>query len=272
MNEDKKRFRTGWISDVHLGTRGCNAQGLYHFLDTYEFEQLYIVGDFVDFWRLRRSRYWPQSHTNVMQKLLKRSKKGTELIFIPGNHDEMLLNFLGHYGNIQIVQNIIHETADGRRLLVMHGHELDVVTMHAKWISHLGEMGYNLLILLNGYFNAIRRKLGMPYWSFSAFIKHKVKDAVSFISNYENALIKYAEKYNVDGVICGHIHNPAIRQMERFWYYNTGDWVESSTALIEDESGQISLVHMDVMPNRTPLEQEKTEDTVEALAAIKMSA
>ena len=237
-----KRFRTGWISDVHLGTRGSHAEALLQFLRDYEFETLYVVGDLIDVWSLRRGIYWPQSHNDVIQKLLRAGRKGTRIVYIPGNHDEFVSGFHGDFGAVTIEPRAIHTTADGRRLLIIHGHELDTVIQNIKWLAYVGDVGYNLLLLLNHPLNAMRRMFGMQYWSLSAFVKMKVKDAVSYIGKFEEAIVRYSREDNVDGVVCGHIHSPMIRQIDDVTYYNSGDWVESFSALTEDFDGRIELI------------------------------
>lgn len=236
------RYRTGWISDIHLGTRGSKAEALLHFLREHEFETLYVVGDFIDVWALRRGIYWPQAHNDVIQKILRAGRKGTRVIYIPGNHDEFVAGFFGHFGAVEIMQRDIHTTADGRRLLVIHGHELDTVVQNIKWLAFVGDVGYQLLLRLNHPVNTIRRWLGLDYWSLSAYVKKSVKNAVSFIGAFEKAIVQYARRDHVEGVVCGHIHTPVIREIEGIGYYNSGDWVESLSALTEDFSGKIELI------------------------------
>ena len=237
-----KRFRTGWISDVHLGTRGSQAEALLRFLRDYEFDTLYVVGDLIDVWSLRRGIYWPQSHNDVIQKLLRAGRKGTRIIYIPGNHDEFVSGFHGDFGAVTIEPRAIHTTVDGRRLLIIHGHELDTVIQNIKWLAYVGDVGYNFLLLLNRPLNVLRRLLGLEYWSLSAFVTVKVKDAVSYIGKFEEAIVRYSSAANVDGVVCGHIHSPVIRQIGDVTYYNSGDWVESFSALTEDYDGRIELI------------------------------
>lgn len=237
-----KRFRTGWISDIHLGTKGSKADALLQFLREYEFEKLYIVGDFIDVWQLRRGIYWPQAHNDVIQKILRAGRKGTHVIYIPGNHDEFVSHFIGHFGAVDIMTRDIHTTADGRRLLVIHGHELDTVVQNIKWLAFVGDVGYQLLLKLNAPVNTFRRLFGLGYWSLSAYVKKSVKNAVSFIGAFEKAIVQYAQTDKVDGVVCGHIHSPVIRAIESTTYYNSGDWVESLSALVEDFNGNIELV------------------------------
>ena len=236
------RYRTIWISDLHLGTRGCNAQAVLNFLRDTESETLYLVGDLIDIWSLRRIRYWPQEHNDIIQKILRKGRKGTRLVYIPGNHDEFLRRFTGEYGSLSIQLRAIHTTADGRRLLLIHGDELDTVVQNIKWLAFVGDVGYQLLLALNGPVNLVRRVFGLGHWSLSAHVKKKVKNAVAFIGEFENAIVRYARDYHVDGVLCGHIHSPAIRQIGGTMYYNSGDFVESCSALVEHADGRIELL------------------------------
>jgi UDP-2,3-diacylglucosamine pyrophosphatase LpxH len=243
-----RRVRTAWISDVHLGTRGSNPGALLDFLRDYEFETLYIVGDLIDIWQLRRGRYWPQQHNDVIQKILRKSRKDTRIVYVPGNHDELLADFYGAYGNITIQKHAIHRTADGQRILVIHGHELDTVVQNVKWLAFAGDVGYQFLLSLNPAINFVRRRFGLGYWSLSAYAKQRVKDAVSFIGKFEEAVVHYAERYAVDAVLCGHIHSAAIHKFGNVTYYNCGDWVETCSALIERTDGGFELVHYDPFP------------------------
>ena len=238
-----RRVRTAWISDVHLGTRSSNAGALLDFIRDYEVETLYVVGDLIDVWQMRRGVYWPQQHNDVIQKILRKARKGTRIIYIPGNHDEFVAGFYGDYGNITIQKHAIHTTANGRRILVMHGHELDTVVQNVRWLAFAGDLGYQFLLSLNPLINFVRRRCGCGYWSLSAYVKKRVKDAVSFIGQFEKAIVRYAEDYEVDAVLCGHIHSAAIRQFGDITYYNCGDWVETCSALVEDETGAIELVN-----------------------------
>jgi UDP-2,3-diacylglucosamine pyrophosphatase LpxH len=238
-----RRHRAGWISDAHLGTRGCNAAALLDFLRANDFGTLYIVGDLIDIWSLRRGIYWPQQHNDVIQKILRKSRKGTHVIYIPGNHDELVTDFCGTYGNIEIKQRAIHVTATGERVLIIHGHELDAVVQNVKWLAFAGDLGYQFLLSLNPLINFFRRRFGLGYWSLSAYAKRRVKDAVSFIGKFEAAVAHYAERYEVDAVLCGHIHSAAIREFGNVSYYNCGDWVESCTALVEGDDGILSMVN-----------------------------
>jgi UDP-2,3-diacylglucosamine pyrophosphatase LpxH len=238
-----RHVRSIWISDIHLGTRGCQAELLLDFLRCHESEYLYLVGDIVDGWQLRKSWYWPQAHNDVVQKLLRRSRKGAKVFYIPGNHDESFRDFFGMlFGGITVLEDAIHTTADGRRFLVIHGDQFDAVVKYAKWLAHVGDSAYTGLLSLNTWFNHVRRKLGFTYWSLSAYLKHRVKNAVEYIGDYEKALADEARRREVDGVICGHIHSAEIRPMEGVLYCNDGDWVESCTALVELESGELQIV------------------------------
>ena len=242
---EPKRHRTAWISDTHLGTRGCNVTALLNFLRENEFDTLYVVGDLIDIWSLRRARYWPQLHNDVIQKILRKARKGPRVIYIPGNHDELVTDFCGTYGNVEIHPRAIHTTATGERILIIHGHELDVVVSGSgrmKWLAFAGDISYQFLLSLNPVINFVRRRFGLGYWSLSAYAKQRVKDAVSFIGKFEAAVVHYAERYNVDAVLCGHIHSAAIREFGNVMYYNCGDWVESCTAVVEGDDGILSMV------------------------------
>jgi UDP-2,3-diacylglucosamine pyrophosphatase LpxH len=237
------RYRTIWISDVHLGTRGAQADLLLDFLKQTESKYLYLVGDIIDGWRMRRNWYWHQTHNDVVQKLLRKARKGTRLIYIPGNHDESFRDFAGHrFGHVVVLTEAIHKLADGRRFLVVHGDEFDGVVLYAKWLAVLGDNAYTVALVLNKWFNRIRHALGFPYWSLSACLKHRVKNAVQYISNYEHAVVAYARSRGVDGVICGHIHTAEMRDMDGLTYCNDGDWVESCTALVEHFDGCLEIL------------------------------
>jgi UDP-2,3-diacylglucosamine pyrophosphatase LpxH len=242
------RVRAAWISDLHLGTRTSNADAVLQFLREYDCEKLYVVGDLIDIWQLRKGRYWPQTHNDVIQKILRKARKGVPVIYIPGNHDEFVSTFAGSYGNISIQERAIHITADGRRVLVIHGHELDTVVQNAKWLAYIGDAGYQFLLSLNPAINFFRRRVGLGYWSLSAYAKKRVKDAVSFIGEFEKAIVRYAEQFKVDAVLCGHIHSAAIHQLTGATYYNCGDWVESCTAIVEQHDGTIELVSYPAFP------------------------
>jgi UDP-2,3-diacylglucosamine pyrophosphatase LpxH len=237
------RFRSIWISDIHLGTRGCNAEMLLDFLRQTESDYLYLIGDVVDIWRMRKRWYWRQAHNDVVQKVLRKARKGTRVIYIPGNHDEYFRDFSRHrFGRVAILKEAIHKTADGRRFLVIHGDQFDGVIKYAKWLAVAGDGAYNLALSLNTWFNIARRKLGFSYWSLSAYLKHKVKNAVEYISRYETAVVAEARRRGADGVICGHIHSAEIRSIDGILYCNDGDWVESCTALVEHADGRLEIL------------------------------
>ena len=241
---ERRRFRTIWISDVHLGTRGCNAEMLVDFLDHVDSETMFLVGDMIDGWRLKKRVYWPAAHNDVVWRLLKRAKRGTRVVYIPGNHDEAFRQFTGlDFGGIAIQRNAIHETADGRRLLVLHGDEFDAITLAHRWLAHVGDAAYTLLMGVNRWVNAARRRLSLPYWSLSKHAKAKVKNAVAFISQFETVVAHAAGLRGVDGVVCGHIHTAEMREIAGVAYFNDGDWVESCTALVEHFDGRMELLH-----------------------------
>ncbi|HEY0832888.1 MAG TPA: UDP-2,3-diacylglucosamine diphosphatase [Azospirillum sp.] len=238
-----KRYRSIWISDVHLGTRGCQAELLLDFLKRNESEHLYLVGDIVDGWRLKRTWYWPQAHNDVVQKILRRARKGAKVYYVPGNHDEAARDYVGlQFGGVHVVSEVVHTTADGRRFLVTHGDQFDAVVKYARWLALLGDHAYAWLLTANTGFNWVRRKMGFSYWSLSAWLKHKAKTAVEFIGKYEEALADEAQRRAVDGIICGHIHNAEMRIMGGVLYCNDGDWVESCTALVEHDCGALEII------------------------------
>jgi|TARA_R110001583_G_scaffold32107_3_gene109881 UDP-2,3-diacylglucosamine pyrophosphatase LpxH len=246
----KPHYRTVWISDVHLGTRGCQAELLVDFLNEVTADTYYLVGDIIDGWRLKKSWYWPESHHAVITNIMEKAKNGTKVIFVPGNHDEFAREFVDMtFGHVDVRMNDIHTTADGKRLLVIHGDEFDGVVKYARWLAYLGDTAYNLAIMLNRYFNAARRKLGYGYWSLSAYLKNRVKNAVQFICNFETAVAHAAAKRKVDGVVCGHIHHAEKRMIGKVLYCNDGDWVESCTALVEHKNGELELLHWADMRN-----------------------
>ena len=242
--ERRRRYRTIWISDIHLGTRGCNDRLLIDFLDHVDSETLYLVGDIIDGWRMRKRYYWPERHSAIVRRVMKRAKRGTEVVYIPGNHDEMFRQFAGmNFGGVQIRKKAIHTTADGRRLLVLHGDEFDAVVIGVRWLAFLGDAAYGMLMKLNVGVNWFRRCFDLPYWSLSKHAKHKVKNAVEFISRFEEAVAHEAALRRVDGVVCGHIHTAEERRFGDIAYYNDGDWVEGCTALVEHFDGRIEILH-----------------------------
>ncbi len=236
-------FRTVFISDTHLGTAGCNAEMLLDFLKSIECETLFLVGDIVDGWQLRKGWYWPPRHNDVVRCVLKAAKHGTRVIYVPGNHDEVFRDYVGlHFGGVELLHEAIHVTADGRKLLVIHGDEFDGVVLYAKWLAFLGDHAYTLLLKLNRVFNVVRRMLGLPYWSLSAYLKKRVKNAVSYVSSFEHVVAHAAFERGADGVVCGHIHSAEVRQFGEVTYYNDGDWVESCTALVEHFDGRTEII------------------------------
>jgi UDP-2,3-diacylglucosamine pyrophosphatase LpxH len=238
-----KRYRALFISDVHLGTRGCQADKLLDFLRHHDADTVYLVGDIVDGWALRSSWYWPQAHNDVVQKLLRKARKGAKLIYIPGNHDEFLRGYYGtHFGGIEVVEHTIHESADGKRYLVVHGDIFDLVVTQARWLALLGDKAYDLALTANRLFNILRRVIGAPYWSLSQWAKLKVKNAVNFIGAFEKALATEAKHHEADGVICGHIHYATIHHDFGLHYINCGDWVESCTAVGERHDGTFEII------------------------------
>jgi len=240
---DSRRYRAVFISDVHLGTRGCQAELLLDFIRHMECETLYLVGDIFDGWRLKGGWYWPQAHNDVLQKILRMARKGVRVVYVPSNHDEFARAYCGvHFGGVIVAQNAIHETADGRRLLVVHGDEFDGVVSYAKWLALLGDWAYAAALHLNTWFNRLRRRLGFGYWSLSAYLKSKVKNAVKFIDDFEAAVMDEARRLGLDGVICGHIHKAELRESHGLVYANDGDWVESCTALVEHADGRLEVL------------------------------
>jgi UDP-2,3-diacylglucosamine pyrophosphatase LpxH len=238
-----RHYRSIFISDVHLGTRGCQADMLLDFIRTVECDTLYLVGDIIDGWKMKSGWYWPQSHNDVVQKILRLARKGVSVIYVPGNHDDRIRDFCGvHFGGVVVARDIIHETADGRRFLVTHGDEFDGVVQHAKWLAFVGDWAYRTLLAANTLFNGARRRLGFGYWSLSAFLKTRVKNALQFIENFEEAVAEEARRRGVDGVICGHIHKAESRMIDGIAYINDGDWVESCTALVEHADGRLEIL------------------------------
>lgn len=245
---ERRKFRTIWISDVHLGTKGCNHELLIDFLDHTDSETMYLVGDIIDGWRLKKKFYWPPEHNDIVWRILKRAKRGTKIVYIPGNHDEMVRPFSGmNFGGVEIMRAAFHDTADGRRLMVLHGDEFDTIMLAHRWLAFVGDALYHVMMKLNNWVAAARKRLGLPYWSISKAAKHKVKNAVEFISKYEEVVARAAAERGVDGVVCGHIHTAEFRDFE--WdgrtveYWNDGDWVEGCNALVEHFDGRMEILH-----------------------------
>jgi UDP-2,3-diacylglucosamine pyrophosphatase LpxH len=241
--DEPARYRTLFISDIHLGAKACQAQALLDFLRDHDADTIYLIGDIIDGWALRKHWHWPQAHNDVVQKILRKARKGARVIYLPGNHDEFLRDYFGtHFGGIEVAADAMHETADGRRFLVIHGDQFDFVIRHARWLAYLGDWAYDAALWTNGWVGSARRRLGLSYWSLSAWAKLKVKNAVNVISKFEGQLTVEAERREADGVICGHIHHAAHRQIGALTYVNTGDWVESCTAAVEHFDGRIEIL------------------------------
>jgi UDP-2,3-diacylglucosamine pyrophosphatase LpxH len=239
----RRRYRSIFISDLHLGTRGCRSDFLVSFLRSVDCKQLYLVGDIVDGWRLRKSWYWDDGHDEVIRLILQMARQGTEVTYIPGNHDELFRDWLGlEVAGVKLMREAEHEAADGRRFLVIHGDEFDGVIRYAKVIAHLGDWAYDTALVLNRWFNMARRRFGYPYWSLSQWLKRQVKEAVKAIDRFEVALATEAKRRGLQGVICGHIHHAEMRMVQGVLYINDGDWVESCTALVEHADGRFELL------------------------------
>ena len=240
----RPKFRAIFISDLHIGTPGFQAEALLEFLKHHRSDMLYLVGDIVDGWQLRRRWFWPQSHNDVVQKLLRRARKGCRVIYVPGNHDEFARHFVGHaFGGVEVLHDTVHTTASGLKLWVIHGDHFDGVIQCAKWLAYVGDYLYELTLKINRHLNSWRARLGMDYWSLSAYLKLKVKKAVNFISDFEVAVAQEAKRRGYDGAVCGHIHHAEIRQVNGVLYCNDGDWVESRTALVEHMDGRLEIIH-----------------------------
>jgi len=242
-DQDVQHVRSIWVSDLHLGAKSSRPDCLLDFFRHYKADHLYLVGDMIDGWRLKKNWFWDQLHNDVIQKVLRQARKGTQVSYIPGNHDQFARDHIGlKMGEIEIKRSCVHQTADGRRLLILHGDEFDSIVTHAKWLAVLGSGAYEASVVLNRWVNAIRETMGLRYWSISNYLKHKVKNAMQFIDNYEQAVAEEAQRRKVDGVICGHIHRADMKRIGEIDYYNTGDWVESCTALVEHFDGRMELV------------------------------
>ncbi len=271
MATSTRRFRALFISDVHLGAKGCQAERLLDFMRDHDADVIYLVGDIVDGWQLRSGWYWPQAHNDVVQKLLRQARKGVRIIYLPGNHDEFLRDYYGtHFGGVEVQDKAMHEGADGRRYLVIHGDHFDLVVTQARWLALLGDKAYDFAITANRIFNALRRRLGFPYWSLSQWAKLKVKNAVNFIGQFEKTLVAEAQRHAADGVICGHIHHAVIHDDYGIRYINCGDWVESCTAVVEHHDGKFEIIEW---ANGSHGEPEKVEqEAADKEAAHKETA
>ena len=270
------QYRAIWISDVHLGTSGCQANYLLDFLKHNDAKTIYLVGDIIDGWKLKKSWYWPGTHNDVIQKLLRKARKGSEVIYIPGNHDEMARQFFGlSFGDIQVREEVIHTTLEGKRLWVTHGDLFDGVMQYAKWLAYVGDSLYSMILIVNRWFNNIRIKMGLQYWSLSQYLKHQVKNAVSYISSFETIMAREARHRGCDGVVCGHIHKAEIREIDGLLYCNDGDWVESLTALVETETGELKIIHWSIIlePKSKESKQDKSlsQTSLESLKSLKIN-
>jgi UDP-2,3-diacylglucosamine pyrophosphatase LpxH len=259
--DEVHRYRTIWLSDIHLGSNGCQASYLLDFLRHNDSEYLYLVGDIIDGWQLKKGWYWPQAHNDVVQKILRKARKGTQVVYIPGNHDEGARQFCDlAFGDIHVRGEAFHTTLAGQRLWIVHGDLFDGVIQHAKWLAYLGDTLYTLILVLNRWFNRIRSKLGFQYWSLSQYLKHQVKNAVNFISSFERVMTDEARRRGCDGVVCGHIHKAEIRDIDGVLYCNDGDWVESLSALVETYEGELQVIYWTVM-RAPPVRAQKARAT-----------
>lgn len=265
---EPRAYRSIFISDFHLATRGCKADFLLDFLKHHESDYLYLVGDIIDGWRLKKSMFWPQQHNDVIQKLLRKARKGTRVFYLPGNHDEAMHQFLDmHFGGVVVQAEAIHTAGDGKRYLIMHGDRFDGVVKHARWLAHLGSSAYETVLRLNTYFNALRRTLGLKYWSLSQYLKDKTKQAMEFSTNYKLAMVTEAHRRGFDGVICGHVHRAEIQNIDGILYCNDGDWVESCTALVEHFDGRLELLTWDFVAEAASLQPQATHGEVAGATA-----
>lgn len=245
--EGKTHYPAIFLSDIHLGTKDCQAELLLDFLKQHTCDRLYLVGDIIDGWRMKSSLYWPQSHNDVLRRFLTLAKRGTRVIYVTGNHDEFLRRYSDMtFGNLELVDEAEHKGRDGSRYLVIHGDQFDVVTLHHRWLAFLGDLSYVLLLRMNRVVNWVRRRLGYGHWSLAQYLKHKVKRAVNFISEFEEALANQCRKLGYSGVVCGHIHHAEITDYSGISYMNCGDWVESCTALVENANGQFEILRWGV--------------------------
>ena len=253
------QYRSIFLSDLHLGTRNSQADLLLDFLKYNEAEHIYLVGDIIDGWQIKRGWYWPQAHNDVLQKILRKARKGIKVTYIPGNHDEFARDSSGmSFGGIEVVERAIHITADNKKFLVIHGDQFDIVVCNARWLAYLGDWAYEWAIFINTYYNNARRLFGAGYWSFSAWAKMKVKNAVKFIGDFEVLLASEAKKHDLEGVICGHIHHPTIKKIDSVQYINIGDFVESCTAIAEHEDGHFEIIYW----NETFAKRHKLVDQI----------
>ncbi|QGM99599.1 UDP-2,3-diacylglucosamine diphosphatase [Methylocystis parvus] len=266
---EPRLYRTLFLSDLHLGARAAQAHLLLDFLKHNDAETIYLVGDIVDGWKLRKGWHWPQAHNDVVQKMLRKARKGARVIYVPGNHDEFARDYTGlTFGGVEVVDHAIHETADGKKLLVIHGDQFDIVVRNARWLAFLGDWAYDVAIAANTHLNRFRRLFGVGYWSFSAWAKLKVKEAVNFIGDFEETLAAEARRRGIDGVVCGHIHHAAVKTIDGVIYVNTGDFVESCTAIAEHEDGTFEILYW----RKTAAERDAEQTAIKALPAPRAAA
>ena len=245
-----KSYKTVFISDIHLGTKMSQADKLLDFMKTFECEKIYLVGDIVDCWAMSKKNIWNQFHNDVVQKLLRKARKGTEIVYIPGNHDDIMRNYCDNeFGHIIIAEEAIHLGVDGKLYLITHGDQFDIVMRNAQWLAHFGSWAYDVSISMNVWLNKVRNLLGLPHWSLSSYLKYKVKESVNFIGDYEETLTKYVNNKGLSGIICGHIHHANIRDIDGITYMNCGDWVESCTALVEHHNGTFEIIKWETYQN-----------------------
>jgi UDP-2,3-diacylglucosamine pyrophosphatase LpxH len=260
-----QEYRSIFISDVHLGTRACKADFLLDFFRHTESEFLYLVGDIVDGWRLRRSWYWVQSHNDVIQKTLRKARKGTRVLYVPGNHDDWLRDYAEHeMGGVTLQLDAVHTTADQRRLLITHGDAFDAAVTYARWMVRLGDHASDWMLAVNHLLNRTRRRIGLPYWSLSAFVKANLTSAADYISAFERVVAAEAQRKHFDGVVCGHIHQPRIRDIDGTLYCNDGDWVENCTALVEHFDGRLEIIEWAGIRALPAVAEPRVLETVDA--------
>jgi UDP-2,3-diacylglucosamine pyrophosphatase LpxH len=258
-------YRSVFISDVHLGSRGCRARDLKSFLKRIDCEHLYLVGDIIDMWRLRQRWHWPAEHNDVARTILKLAKRGARVTYIPGNHDEHARQFIGlTFGDVRIRKNAVHTTADGRKLLITHGDEADLIITHARLLSKVGAWAYDTLIAINTKYNHLRAMMGLEYWSLSKHIKLKVKSACTFIARFEETLMAEARNKGFHGVVCGHIHKAEQRTDGDTLYFNCGDWIEGGTALVEHDDGTLQVIDAIALTNSLKAQEQALKDAAAA--------
>lgn len=240
----RPKLRAVFVSDIHLGTPGCDAAALLDFLEHHPSERLYLVGDIVDGWQLRRRWFWPELHSDVVRKFIRCAGKGCRVVFVPGNHDEFARRFAGQcVSGIEIEREVVHVTADGRELWVIHGDGFDSAVLGPRWLAHIGSDLYQFTLRINRHLNRVRASIGLPHWSLPGFLRRKIKHAVNQVVRFEHAVAREAQRRGHDGVVCGHIHRAEMRDIEGILYCNDGDWVESRTGLVEHQGGRLEVVH-----------------------------